>query len=539
MRITTPIKIVSFLIILAVISVSTVNSKERLYIKVGELRSIFTDSPHRISISDPAIADVTSVTKSEILVIGKSPGNTIINIWDKWGKQKMDVDVYLENLSSLEKRVERLLKTAGIVDVILEINADENKIVVRGDVQEQQKEQFNLLTDPFSEKLINLVKFKETRKSVLIDVNILELDKTAVDQLGIEWPSSFKITEEGAAVDTATSLDEIFKIGDWTRTALSAKLNLLVQNGKGKILSRPKLVCLSGKEAEFLVGGEIPVVTTTVAEEGTSTNVEYKEYGIILRIKPVIEGVDGIRTSLTTEVSEIDTSHAVIASGINISALSTRSTSTEVFIREGQTIFLAGLLKNKDSRTISRVPGLGDIPVLGHLFRSRNFSNEQTELVITLTPTIIDNDSPGKFVSVKKEKEEISEEKTSKEKRDEERQDLGLISQPTKEERHKLLEILRDPINVYARSLQETISEQFFYPAEAKDENQSGTVVLSLHILSDGAISDISLSRSSGFKSLDKSAITLVQNITGLEPFPDVLPLEDLWIDIPIEYHLD
>ena len=550
MRIPASVKIVIILVVSAVFFAPAVECKERVYIKVGELRSVFTDSPRRISISDPIIADVTSVTKEEILIIGKSPGNTIINIWDKWGKQRIDVDVYLENLSSLKKRIERLFKSAGIIDANLEINTDEDKIIVSGDVKKGQEERFELLTDPFKDKLINLVEFTELRQSILIDVNILELDISESDKLGFNWQDFFSVTESGtsgvAVSPTTGDFAEMFKIGNWTRTALSTRLNLLVSNGKGKILSRPKLVCLSGEEAEFLVGGEVPIVTTVVSDEGTSVNVEYKEYGVSLKVQPTIESGDGIRTSLTTEVSELDWTNAVTASGIRIPALATRSTSTEIFINEGQTIFLAGLLKNKDSSTIDRVPGLGDIPVLGHLFRSREFTNDQTELVLTLTPTIIGGGSSSRFVSVDKKEEAVSKEKEEEEilEKKEDSKDVPPelseeISESSDEGEYTSFEDLKEPVIDYAQLVQEIIQKQFFYPKEAKDKDLSGTVVLSLHIFSDGTISDVSLSHSSGFESLDTSAVSLVRNIAGFEPFPDALPLEDLWIDIPIEYHLD
>ena len=513
---------------------------EKVYVKVGELKSIFTEVPHRISISNPEIADVTSATKEEVLIMGKSPGNTIINIWDKWGKQKIDVDVYLEDLPSLKERMEKLLQAAGITDVALKINRDEKKIFASGNVEERQKDHLDLLISPFKDKLINLIRFTDAKKSVLIDVNILELDKSASDNLGIDWASAFDFTGSGV---TGVPFQDMFKIDTWTRDSISNTINFLVTSGNGKVLSRPKLVCLSGEEAELVVGGEVPIVTTVAHDEGTSVNVEYKKYGIILKIKPVVEEEDGIRISLSTEVSEIDKSNPVIAAGVSIPAFLTREASTEVFIKGGQTIFLAGLLKNKDSKALSRVPGIGDIPVIGHLFRSRDFTTEQTELVITITPTIIDKEEPSRFISEPGEEignkvivENIEEDiETAKEQ-------VVQKEEPvlSKEERERrLIEELKVPINNYAQSVQKAIYDQFIYPEEAVKRNESGTVVLSLYILADGSISDVVLSSSSGVESLDVSAMQLVRNITSLEPFPSNMPLKDLWINIPIKYHLD
>lgn len=505
-------------------------SQERLDLKVGELHSVLTNSPYRISISDPAIADITSATNKEILIIGKSPGNTILNIWDKWGKQTISVDVYLENLSSLQERIKKLLNSAGIINIDLKINPDENKIIVDGTLKDTQKSQFELLIDPFKEKVINLVKFTEIRKSVLIDVNILELDKSAVDKLGIDWPDILNITFE--KVENAGSISELFKVDKWGRDKLTNAINLLVQNGEGRILSRPKLVCLSGQEAEFLVGGQVPVVTTVVNETGTSVNVEYKNYGVSLKIKPTVEGEDGVRTSLTTEISEIDLTHAILS----IPAFLTRKASTELYIKEGQTIFLAGLLKNKDQKTISRVPAVGDIPIIGHLFRSRDFVNDQTELVITLSPTIIDSEVGSELISTapKETKEDdvgLTEGKATTVETPRE-----IAKEKTQEE---LLKELNEPISQYAELIYKAIREKFFYPADAKENKESGTAVLSLHINANGEVVDIEVSSSSGSKVLDASAISLVKDIAKFGVFPASLPLKDLWVNVPIEYHLE
>lgn len=167
---------------------------------------------------------------------------------------------------------------------------------------------------------------------------------------------------------------------------MTASVQLLINRGKAKILSKPKLLTISGEQASFLAGGEIPYATEN--KEG-ATNVEWKPYGVKLNIKPTVDNSENIDANLRAEVSEIDDSNGIISSGIVIPALKTRWAETSVYMKSGNTLVIAGLIDDESQKTTSGVPLISDIPIIGELFRFTNDQKSQTELVIFVTPTLI------------------------------------------------------------------------------------------------------------------------------------------------------
>ncbi|MCX5712091.1 MAG: type II and III secretion system protein, partial [Candidatus Omnitrophica bacterium] len=252
----------------------------------------------------------------------------------------------------------------------------------------------------------------------------MELDKDATTQLGFTWPSQINITEmgspgipvtgavsvtQGATPSTTftttpgqTNWGQLFRVLDVSRQAFTLTLDALQRDGKARILSRPRLACQSGKEAELLVGGEKPTFTTDVASAGgTGTSVEYKEYGIKLRIKPTVTDDFRIKVSLNVEISEVGEAETIgTTTSVTAKAypLSKRNISTEMYLNDGQTLSIGGLIKQKEEQQNQSVPFLGKLPILGPLFRSKLTSSGggagnrgDTELFITLTPTLINN----------------------------------------------------------------------------------------------------------------------------------------------------
>ncbi len=170
-------------------------------------------------------------------------------------------------------------------------------------------------------------------------------------------------------------------------TRLGSVIDLLVKNGDARLLAEPKLTCRSGGEAEFLAGGEIPLPIT--GDDG-EVSVEFKDYGVILRMQPTIDAAGYIDTDVEVEVSAIDPSVTVQS----IPGFLTRRTHTDMNLRQGQTLVISGLLSSRSSGDLEKVPGLGDLPILGELFRSRAFRSDETELVVFVTPHLIDPDTP-------------------------------------------------------------------------------------------------------------------------------------------------
>lgn len=501
-------------------AVTVTQWEDEVYLVQGEIASVGVVSPRRVSIADPAVADIDSVNSKELVLVGKGPGNTVLTIWDKLGQRTLNVKVVTENLDYLKARIDQLLiDNLGLKEVLTRVNGAEGKIVILGRANPEQQENIGLLLAPFSDKIINLIKIKEDAL-VQIDVQILELSKDDADNLGVDWMKAINFTEEpirgsttAASGGTVTTLNrigglsEMVRISSWSRDAITGAINLLVSRGKGRVLSRPKLVCLSGKEAEFLVGGQLPIITSNATSTAVTSNIDYRDYGIKLKIKPTVGTDNQINTQMHVEVSEIDTARGVATTTTNAPAFSNRSIDSELSLRDGQTLFIAGLIKNKDTSTINKFPGLADVPIIGVLFRSKNFIKGDTELIVSITPTIIRQAPPA--ISAREEKAV-----------------LPAISAAEPQ----------DPILKYVNEVQKIIAGSIHYPSEAKDAGWEGKVNLKLHLKSDGSLSEVGLSKSSGYEIFDETADSVVKSLSPYPPFPADIAANDLWIEVPVVF---
>ena len=218
------------------------------------------------------------------------------------------------------------------------------------------------------------------RPMIQMSVQVLETSISSWGELGIEWVDKISFQEE--------SIPGLFKVGTFRRLdELTATLNMMIQEGKAQILAKPNLVALSGESASFLVGGEVPV---PVPGEGGTIGIEWKEYGVTLEILPVGEEKRGIIDAyITAKVSDLDLDNAVSIAGITVPAISTRRASTKVQVETGDTIVIAGLVKTENEKTAKKFPLLGDIPVLGYLFKSTTFSKKRSDITIFITPTFV------------------------------------------------------------------------------------------------------------------------------------------------------
>jgi len=274
-----------------------------------------------------------------------------------------------------------------------------NKILIKGNVQTiDDKKKATEMAEAFNVKTLNFVEVGVAmKKMVLVNVDFIEIDKGAMKEFGINWGDSLPIGMEleltkawggdeaaaGAAAGAAglaAPMTPEGTTGTFTLSAgYTAVINLLNTNEKSRILARPKLLCRSGEEAEFLAGGEIALPITT----SSTSSVEYKSYGLILNISPVVDRHDTIATHVEVENSTI----ADFVDGIP--NFQTSRVKTSINIKSGETIVLSGLLTQTDSKAVNKVPFLGNIPILGELFKSRSFRNDESELVIFVTPIVI------------------------------------------------------------------------------------------------------------------------------------------------------
>jgi pilus assembly protein CpaC len=236
-----------------------------------------------------------------------------------------------------------------------------------------------------------------TISQIDVKVRVYEVDKTALDQLGVRLqagnpdpsnpgsillgPPSFPIIETAAGIGKALTVGAFFRT-----TRLAPTLDLLVTSGNAKLLSEPDLVTLPGMEATFLVGGEIPIPQSTGLG---AVSVVYKEYGVRLRFTPQILGDGSVQTKLEPEVSDLDFQDGVSVNGFVIPALRTSRVSTSVVTGSGESIVLGGMLRRIEQRNVQKVPLLGDLPILGRLFRSTRYQTSETDVIFVMTPQIL------------------------------------------------------------------------------------------------------------------------------------------------------
>lgn len=542
-------------------SVNVKDVKEVIMIR-GDLITIKAQQLRRISITNPEVADAIDVNSNKILLIARQPGQTMLFLWDKGEKHIITVSVAEDDLDRVKKRIESLLKEAGIEEIALDRNDQEGKLVVQGDIAEDKRDDLNKIIGPFSSHLINFVKDVPCEDLVQIDVQIAEVSSSFSKNLGFNWTSALTYNENFDVLDLDEGLKDIFKIGDFARsTAIVSTLNALISEGKGKVLSKPKIVVISGKSASFLVGGEIPVLSTSTSSGGTTTeNVEFKSYGVDLQVTPTIRK-GKVDVEMNVNVSEVDAGHSV---GSNV-AFTTRSAQTQLYLDDGQTVVLAGLIKSSTGETVQRIPLLGSIPIIGALFRYKSTpaAEEELELVITLTPTILYQDGQMMVQKFKESKVAAEELLSLGKKQEKEKEKVKVGKEPSPESVDAFVESLREDkpkdkktkkgvvevkgidsskaksqkaVDSYAKAIQKKVSQTISYPYEAKERGWNGTVRLTLYLLPDGTLKNIKIKESSGYKVFDKDAFNTVQILEPFPPFPAELDLKELIITIPVVY---
>jgi pilus assembly protein CpaC len=513
--------------------------EETVKLIAGETKIIPVRSPTRVVIGNPQVADVADVTNSEITISAKSAGKTTLVYWDIFGEQSINIKVMQEDMGEIKQRIDNLLSKLNLPQVYTQANEDESMVMLLGRVKNSQdRERISTALGKLKEKVIDVIEVKEEEAVVNIDVEVLELDKDAINTLGFTMPGSINLVEKASSgiSSVGSKVSTLFKVLNLQRATRSDsadtadpfifKLDALVQEGKARILSRPRLSCQSGKEAELLVGGEKPIFTTSVASNvGTSTSVDYKEFGIKLKIKPTVAEGGRIKLALDVEVSEVGTAEFIGSTTQRTAQaypLTKRNASTELYLDDGQTMAIGGLMKHKNEEDLRKTAILGDIPILGAFFRKRTSrvgggagERGNIELFIALTPKIIRDNKEAE-----KPKIEASQ---------------AAQRAPLSNSDADIPAYIRN----YAQIIQKRILENLSYPALAKEAGFQGTVKLSLLLSHSGQLLDAVIKSSSGFNILDKNTLSVVKAIAVYPPFPASIDKKELWIDIPVVYSLD
>jgi pilus assembly protein CpaC len=359
----------------------------------------------RVSITDPAVADVQVVTPTQILVHGRSAGEVSLLIWDELERSRsfdLRVDVDVTAAAEEEKSV--------FPDEQIIVTPSRSAIVLSGHVSDESVAQrAGKIAEAYSKNVVNVLTFgPKGAQEVLLEVKFAEVDRTALSQLG------FNVFSTGAANTIGTITTGQFggfgqqKVTDTTGSSgpfttnqtLSDVLNLfffrpdihlgvvikaLQEKNLLQILAEPNLIAVNGKEASFLAGGEFPFPIVQPGQGFTAVTIQFKEFGVKLKFKPVIMPSGNIHLNVSPEVSTLDFANALTISGFTVPALSTRRADTEFELQDGQSFVIAGLMDNRVTNLVNKIPGLGDIPILGTFFKSKSMQKSNAELMVLCT----------------------------------------------------------------------------------------------------------------------------------------------------------
>jgi pilus assembly protein CpaC len=358
-----------------------------------------------LSIANPGIADISSLSERTIYVLGKSPGLTTLTLLDAAGQLITNVDVRVaSDISEFKERLRQILPGEKI-----EVRTANDGIVMSGIVSSTQRLQraldlaeryapervSNLMSVGGIQQVMMKVRFAEMQRSVSKSLSAsLALDGLGAASRTLSGGTNTTNTSgaianslAGSTPSTNTNAGAVLFGFNAGSTQVGLLLEALEQKGAVRFLAEPNLVALSGQEAKFLAGGEYPV---PVSQSDDRVSVEYKPFGVEMSFIPRVVDKDLINLELNAAVSAIDASNSVsLGNGFNIAAFTRRETSTTVEMRDGESFAIAGLLQDDFTDTSSQLPWIGDVPVLGALFRSANYQRQQTELVIIITAHLV------------------------------------------------------------------------------------------------------------------------------------------------------
>lgn len=388
-------------------SASFKQNKESIPVNVlvGQSRVINFDRPvGRFSVSNPEIAEAVLVTPDQVLVNGKGFGQVNFIAWEQSGGEYLVFDVYVRaNLSLIDSQMRVLFPKDDI-----RLSQANGSVVMSGSVGDVKTgAQAQSVVEAAGFKTVNMLSSPvKSATQVQLQVRVAEVSRNRLKDVGTSYtyqgsPGSGTYLNSGGGPSSLSNPPASPLSGIISGALSSSALNMLVMGGNSlamlrmlqtegsfRDLAEPNLIAMDGQEASFLAGGEFPVPMVQGGEKNT-VSIIFKEYGVRLNFKPTIIDEDHIRLELEPEVSTIDFANGVKFDGFLIPALKTRRAKTGVELRDGQSFALAGLLDNSEVKSLSKVPVLGDIPVLGALFRSKSFQRNETELIFIVTANLV------------------------------------------------------------------------------------------------------------------------------------------------------
>jgi pilus assembly protein CpaC len=361
----------------------------KLTLVVGQTRVLSASGVREAAVGDAAIADVKS-SGDRLLVTGVSRGTTNLTLSGSSGRTEYLIRVLAEDPQALAQDVKDILE--GTEGVRMRVVGD--RVILTGEIyKEEDARKIELIRELFPQ-VVSLAEKKTLSidRMIQLDIKLMEVSRQAATQLGLRWAPALPVSASGvlsAPVNLTSG-----GVGPWTGTLsivsnFDQVLNFLGRDGLARMLSNPVVITKNGTEASFLAGGEIPIPVFQALGQAT---VEWKKFGIILKFMPRVDPYGNVLLKIDAESSELDFAQGVSFGGVSLPGLVTRRTQNEVNLVVGETLILAELVTNRNTKEVERVPGLGHIPILGELFKSRSFRDDEARFFVFVTPRII---SPG------------------------------------------------------------------------------------------------------------------------------------------------
>ncbi len=387
---------------------------ETLHVVVGHSLLIRTPSRvKRILTGNPAIIESVLTSPQELVVTAKQPGGSSLMLWEETGKNRM-LDVFSDlDVSPLRNTLDQSFPNSGV-----EVQSQSDKVMLVGIVPSAAiMDQMLKMASNFSKEVVNGLQVAQPPRlrQVMLKVRFAEADRAKLSAFGVNLfstgatntigtvstqqfgPTTLNTQNQssGSIIDRFTqfNLSDLLNIFLFRPDInLGATIKLLQQNQVLQILAEPNLMAISGQPAHFLAGGEFPypVVQNSGGVGFSTVTIQFKPYGVKLEFVGTIEDNNTIRLKVAPEVSSLDYTNSVTISGFTMPAIQTRRAETEIELKDGQSFGIAGLLDQRTTVQLSKVPGIGDIPILGELFKSRNINKTNSELIVLVTPTIVD-----------------------------------------------------------------------------------------------------------------------------------------------------
>lgn len=404
-------KRIGLLLAAAMLSFGSACAAEPVEVSLNESKYMAASGITRLAVGNPAIADVQLLSSGDFLLVGKKAGTTSLIVWSDGGR-RTEYTVYVAgNDRGMASAIQDAIGYPKV-----HVQMIEDRVMLRGKVENQYEHDIalkiaGLYTGGDGSGVIDLLEM-EHPSQIRLEAQIIEINSDYTKNLGIQYWSQTPGTSSSSGSSSNNPNNDITvgtaglfyggedfsssrKHGGWLGSHVAnvnVTLQALINEGKARILSRPSITTMSGKTANILIGGRIPI---PVSDGNGNVSIDWHEYGVKLNIEPVVDSEDKITSKVHAEVSTLDYSHGVKIDSFSVPGIATREAESEVNVRSGMTMAIGGLINSEDAKIVSKIPLLGDLPIIGRFFRHTSNTRDKRELIILITPTLVADDTPA------------------------------------------------------------------------------------------------------------------------------------------------